>query len=96
MDEWHDFFLAQAGDAGGPPVWCSSRFPSTCRRSSPSRDPACRAAEALIRLVSVLTASILPLVPGQGTGTVGVEVFVMGLATWGCVVVIQRLRAGRP
>jgi hypothetical protein len=43
-------------------------------------------------LVSVLTASILPLVPGQGKGTVGVEVFVMGLATWGCVVVIQRLR----
>ena len=43
-------------------------------------------------LVSVLTASILPLVPGQGKGTVGVEVFVKGLANWGCVVVIQRLR----
>jgi hypothetical protein len=43
-------------------------------------------------LVSVLTASILPLVPGQGKGTVGVEVFVKGLATWGCVVVFQRLR----
>jgi hypothetical protein len=30
-------------------------------------------------LVSVLTASILPLVPGQGKGTIGVEVFVKAI-----------------
>ena len=37
MDQWHDFFLAMAGTAESSPVWCSSRFPSTCRRSSPSQ-----------------------------------------------------------
>ena len=51
-----------------------------------------RAAEALILLVGVLTASVLLLVPGQGQVMVGAEVLVMGLATWGCVVTIQLIR----
>jgi hypothetical protein len=51
-----------------------------------------RAAEALILLVGVLTASVLLLVPGQGQVMVGAEVLVMGLATWGCVVTIQVIR----
>ena len=51
-----------------------------------------RAAEALILLVAVLTASVLVLVPGQGPVMIGAEVLVVGLATWGWVVVIQLLR----
>ena len=51
-----------------------------------------RAAEALILLVAVLTASLLLLVPGQGTLMVGVEVLAIGIAAWGWVVVIQLLR----
>jgi hypothetical protein len=51
-----------------------------------------RAAEALILLVAVLTASCLLLVPGQGTVMVGVEVLAIGLAAWGWVVAIQLLR----
>ena len=51
-----------------------------------------RAAEALILLVGVLTASVLLLVPGPGPVVVGAEVLVVGLATWGWVVVIQLLR----
>jgi hypothetical protein len=54
-----------------------------------------RAAEALILLVGVLTASVLLLVPGQGQVMVGAEVLVVGLVTWGCVLAIQlrRLRS---
>jgi hypothetical protein len=48
-----------------------------------------RAAEALILLVAVLTASILLLVPGQGPVMVGAEVLVVGLAAWGWIVAIQ-------
>jgi hypothetical protein len=51
-----------------------------------------RAAEALILLVGVLTASVLLLMPGQGQEMVGAEVLAGGLATWGCVMTIQLLR----
>jgi hypothetical protein len=30
MDEWHDFFLAQAGARESSPGWCSSGSPLTC------------------------------------------------------------------
>ena len=51
-----------------------------------------RAAEALILLVAVLTASSLLLVPGQGRGLVGTEVLVVGIAAWAWVLAIQALR----
>jgi hypothetical protein len=93
MNEWHDFFLAQAGAAGVlTGLVLVSGFPSTCRRSSPTQAPACRAAEALVLLGVVLTASILLLVPGQTTRMLGADVLAMGLSAWGCVVAIQLLR----
>ena len=94
MDEWHDFFLAQAGAAG---VLTGLVFVAVSINlqeivSEPDSGLPGRAAEALILLVGVLTASVLLLVPGQGKEAIGVEVLVVGLATWGCVVVIQLLR----
>jgi hypothetical protein len=93
MDEWHDFFLAQAGAAGVLTglVFVAVSINQEIVFESGSGLPG-RAAEALILLVGVLTASILLLVPGQGKGAVGVEVLVVGLATWGWVVAIQLLR----
>jgi hypothetical protein len=94
MDEWHDFFLAQAGAAG---VLTGLVFVGVSINlqqivSEPGSGLAGRAAEALILLVGVLTASVLLLVPGQGPVMVGAEVLVVGLATWGCVVATQLLR----
>jgi hypothetical protein len=94
MDEWHDFFLAQAGAAG---VLTGLVFVAVSINlqeivSNPDSGLAGRAGEALILLVGVLTASVLLLVPGQGQMMVGVEVLVVGLVTWGCVVAIQLLR----
>jgi hypothetical protein len=94
MDPWHDFFLAMAGTAG---VLTGLVFVAVSINlqeivSEPGSGLPGRAAEALILLVSVLTASVLLLVPGQGRGTVGALVLAVGLATWGCVVVIQVLR----
>jgi hypothetical protein len=86
MDEWHDFFLAQAGAAGVLSglvfVGISINLPKIV--SDPGLGLRGRAAEALILLVGVLTASILLLVPGQGQLMVGAEVLTIGLATWGC------------
>ncbi len=94
MDQWHDFFLAQAGAAGVLTglvfVGVSINLPKIV--SDPGSGLPGRAAEALILLVAVLTASILLLVPGQGQVMVGAEVLVVGLVTWGCVVAIQLLR----
>ncbi len=97
MDQWHDFFLAQAAAAG---VLTGLVFVAVSINlqqivSDPGSGLAGRAAEALILLVAVLTASILLLVPGQGQMMVGAEVLVVGLVTWGWVVVIQLLRLRR-
>jgi hypothetical protein len=96
MNEWHDFFLAQAGAAG---VLTGLVFVGVSINlekivSDPSSGLAGRAAEALILLVAVLIASVLVLVPGQGAGVLGAEVLVVELAAWGWIVAIQlpRLR----
>ena len=94
MNEWHDFLLAQAGAAGVLTglVFVAVSINLQTIVSEPGSGLPGRAAEALILLVGVLTASVLLLVPGQGQVMVGAEVLVMGLATWGCVVTIQLLR----
>ena len=96
MNEWHDFFLAQAGAAG---VLTGLVFVGVSINlqkivSDPRSGLAGRAAEALILLVAVLTVSVLGLVPGQGKGLLGAEVLVVGLAAWVWIVAIQvpRLR----
>jgi hypothetical protein len=68
VNEWHDFFLAQAGAAG---VLTGLVFVGVSINlekivSDPRSGLAGRAAEALILLVAVLLASVLALVPGQG------------------------------
>jgi len=96
MYAWHDFFLAQAGAAGVLPGLVFVGVPINLQKivSDPRSGLAGRAAEALIRLVAVLTASVLVLVPGQGPGLLGAAVLVVGLAAWGWIVVLQlpRLR----
>jgi hypothetical protein len=94
MHDWHDFFLAQAGAAG---VLTGLVFVGVSINlqkivSDPVSGLPGRAAEALIMLVAVLTASTLLLVPGQGTTLIGVEILVVALAAWGWVVAIQSLR----
>ena len=94
MGEWHEFFLAQAGAAG---VLVGLVFVGVSINlekilSDPGSGLTGHAAEALILLVAVLTASSLLLVPGQGTTLIGAEVLAVGLAAWGWVGVIQLLR----
>jgi hypothetical protein len=91
MNEWHDFFLAQAGAAG---VLTGLVFVGVSINlqkivSDPRSGLAGRAAEALILLVAVLMASVLVLVPGQSLGVLGTEVLVVGLAAWLWIVTIQ-------
>jgi hypothetical protein len=91
MDQWHDFFLAQAGAAGVLTglVFVGVSINLEKILSEPGSGLPGRAAEALILLVAVLTASLLLLVPGQGRVMVGAEVIVVGLAAWGWIVAIQ-------
>ena len=91
MDAWHDFFLAQTGAAG---VLTGLVFVGVSINleeilSDPASGLPGRAAEALILLVAVLTASVLLLMPGQGTTLIGAEVLAVGLAAWGSILYIQ-------
>ena len=81
MDEWHDFFLATSAAAGVLTglvfVGVSINLEKIVSRSD-SGLPG-RAAEALIMLLAVLTASILLLVPGQSVSVMGIEVLGVGV-----------------
>ncbi len=94
VEGWHNFFLTQAGAArvltGLVFVGVSINLEKIL--SNPGFGLPGRAAEAIILLVAVLTASLLLLVPGQGTWLSGVEVLVIGVTTWGWVLAIQLLR----
>jgi hypothetical protein len=94
MDEWHDFFLAQAGAAGVLTglVFVAVSINLQQILSDQGSGLAGRAAEALILLVAVLTASVLLLVPEQGTTLIGGEVLLVGLVAWGWIVIIQLQR----
>ena len=96
MGDWHDFFLAQAGAAGVLTglVFVSVSINLEKILADPQSGLPGRAAEALILLVAVLTASTLQLVPGQSTALIGVEVLAVGLAAWGWIVAIQLRRLG--
>ena len=80
MGDWHDFFLAQAGAAGVLTglVFVGVSINLEKILSDPTSGLAGRAAEALVLLVAVLTASCLLLVPGQGALLVGIEVLAIG------------------
>ena len=94
MGDWHDFFLAQAGAAGVLTGLVFVGVPINLEKilSDPTSGLAGRAAEALVLLVAVLTASCLLLVPGRGALLVGIEVLAIGVADWASVVSIQLLR----
>jgi hypothetical protein len=94
MDEWHDFFLAQAGAAG---VLTGLVFVGVSINldkivSDPNSGLPGRAAEALILLVAVLLMSTSLLVPGQGAVIVGAEVLVLGVGALVWILAIQLLR----
>jgi hypothetical protein len=96
MGDWHDFFLAQAGAAGVLTglVFVGVSINLEKILADPHSGLPGRAAEALILLVAVLTASVLQLVPGQSTALIGVELLAVGLAAWGWIVAIQLRRLG--
>ena len=93
MDEWHDFFLAQAGAAGVLTglvfVGVSINLEKIVSQSGSGLTG--RAAEALILLLAVLTASVLLLVPGQSISLIGGEVLVVGVAAYTWIATIQML-----
>ena len=93
MGEWHDFFLAVAGAAAvlAGLVFVGVSINLDTIMSDPRYGLAGRALEALVLLVAVLIATILLLVPAQGTVLAGAEVLAVGVVDWAAVVIIQVL-----
>ena len=96
LDQWNDFFLAMSAAAGVLTglvfVGVSINLEKIVSRSGGGLTG--RAAEALILLLAVLTASVLLLVPGQSNSLIGAEVLVVGVAAylWVSTIQLQRLR----
>ncbi len=93
MDEWHDFFLAAAGAAAvlAGLVFVGVSINLDTIMSNPTYGLPGRALEALVLLVAVLMATILLLVPDQGTVLAGAELLAVGVVDWAAVVTIQVL-----
>jgi hypothetical protein len=93
MDDWHDFFLAVSAAAGVLTglvfVGVSINLEKIVSQSGSGLTG--RAAEALILLLTVLTVSILLLVPGQSNSLIGGEVLAVGMAAYAWIVTIQVL-----
>lgn len=97
VGDWQDFFLAQAGAAGVliGLVFIGVSINLEKILSNPDFGLPGRAAEAMILLGAVLTASSLMLVPEQSPLLAGIEVLVIGAAVWGWVLAIQSLQLRR-
>jgi hypothetical protein len=93
VDEWHDFFLAAAGAAAvlAGLVFVGVSINLDTIMSNPTYGLPGRALEALVLLVAVLMATILLLVPDQGTVLAGAELLAVGVVDWAAVVTIQVL-----
>lgn len=93
MEEWHDFFVVVAGAAAvlAGLVFVGVSINLDTIMSNPGYGLPGRALEALVLLVAVLIATILLLVPAQGTVLAGAEVLAVGLVDWATVVIIQVL-----
>jgi hypothetical protein len=93
VDEWHDFFLAAAGAAVvlAGLVFVGVSINLDTIMSNPTYGLPGRALEALVLLVAVLMATILLLVPDQGTVLAGAELLAVGVVDWAAVVTIQVL-----
>ena len=91
MDEWHDFFLAVAGAAAvlAGLVFVGVSINLDIIMSNRGYGLRGRALEALILFVAVLIATILLLVPEQGTALAGTEVLAVGVVDWVAVVLLQ-------
>jgi hypothetical protein len=93
MDEWHDFFLATSAAAGVLTglVFVGVSINLEKRVSQSGSGLTGRAAEALILLLTVLTVSILLLVPGQSIALMGGEMLAVGGVAYAWIVTIQVL-----
>ena len=82
MGDWRDFFVAEAGAAGGLTGLLFAGVTMNLERNllEPGWGLKGHVPDALILLMAVLTTSSLLLVPGKGRALVGTEVLVAGIA----------------
>lgn len=82
MDEWHDFFVAQAGASAALAGLIFVAVSISLDELVKYRHLLMRAAVALCLLVSVLITSSLLLAPGQSLRTIGIEILGVSVITW--------------
>lgn len=83
MNEWHEFFLGQAGVSGGLVGLLFVAVSINLERILEFPALPEKALEALYTFSSVLIVSSLGLVPNQSFQTFGLEVLITGVVFWG-------------
>ena len=82
MNEWHDFFLGQAGVSGGLVGLLFVAISINLERILEFSALPEKALEALYTFSAVLFVSSLGLVPGQSPKLFGLEILIVGLIFW--------------
>lgn len=89
MDEWHDFFVAQAGASAALAGLIFVAVSISLDELVKYRHLLMRAAVALCLLVSVLITSSLLLAPGQSLRTIGIEILGVSVITWATTTLLS-------
>ncbi len=89
MEGWHDFFLGELGAAAALTGLLFVSVSVNQARILELGRMADRGVESLAMLMLVLAASSAPLVPGQPTRLLGVEILAAGVATLWALVRLQ-------
>jgi hypothetical protein len=79
IENWHDFFVAQAGAGAALAGLVFVSISINLSRVLGNRAVHGRAVEALVLLGSLLVIGLAMLIPGQGTTVLGIELIVLGI-----------------
>ena len=96
VDAWETFALGHLGASAALLGLVIVALSINLGKVIAARSLTDRAGEAVIQLFTVLTASTLVVVPGQGRRQVGIELLVLGAVVLGAVLVLQRSARGTP
>ncbi len=95
MHEWDDFFVATSGASAALTGLIFVGISISLTKILSFATLPTRALISLVLLLTILMASLIVLIPGQTTNSIGVEVLVVGILSWAGITVADIKAVGR-